>query len=56
MTELQQHFFHAMLKDFECSDEIVVKKVAADPLINGTAFLMGVNATLDMVQAGFFNP
>ncbi|OGK09365.1 MAG: hypothetical protein A2W80_18985 [Candidatus Riflebacteria bacterium GWC2_50_8] len=56
MTELQQHFFHAMLKDFECSDEIVVKKIAADQMINGTAFLMGVNATLEMVQAGFFNP
>lgn len=56
MTELQQHFFHAMLRDFECSDEIVVKKVAADRLVNGTAFLMGVNAALDMVQAGFFNP
>jgi len=55
-TELQQHFFHAMLRDFECSDEIVVKKVAADRLVNGTAFLMGVNTALDMVQAGFFNP
>ena len=56
MTEMQQHFFHAMVRDFECSDEIVVKKMAADQLINGTAFLMGVNATLEMVQAGFFNP
>ncbi|MBU1108937.1 MAG: hypothetical protein KKB51_19825 [Candidatus Riflebacteria bacterium] len=56
MTELQQHFFHAMTKDFECSGEIVVKKIAADQLINGTAFLMGVNLTLDMVQPGFFNP
>jgi hypothetical protein len=56
MTEMQQHFFHAMLRDFECSDEIVVKKIAADRLVNGTAFLMGVNAALDMVKAGFFNP
>jgi hypothetical protein len=56
MTELQQHFFHAMLRDFECSDEIVVKKVATDRLINGTAFLMGVNTALNMVQDGFFNP
>ncbi|PKL49354.1 MAG: hypothetical protein CVV42_06585 [Candidatus Riflebacteria bacterium HGW-Riflebacteria-2] len=56
MTEMQQHFFHAMLRDFECSDEIVVKKIAADRLVNGIAFLMGVNSALDMVQAGFFNP
>ncbi len=56
MTELQQHFFHAMLKDFECSDEIVVKKMAADQILNGPAFLMGVNSALDMVQASLLKP
>lgn len=56
MTELQQHFFHAMIKDFECSDEIVVKKIAADTMINGNAFLLGVNSALDMAQASLLNP
>lgn len=55
MTETQQVFFNTMARDFEGAGEVLVKKVADDEMINGKAFLTGVNLTLDMIQAGVFD-
>ncbi|NCB38951.1 MAG: hypothetical protein EOM80_09285 [Erysipelotrichia bacterium] len=55
MTENQQFLFAAMSKDFECASEAVIKKIIEDKIINGKAFLAGVNLTLEMIQDGFFN-
>lgn len=50
MTELQQRFFNAMGRDYESADEIVVRKIADDEIINGRGFLMGVAAALELVK------
>ncbi|HNX77023.1 MAG TPA: hypothetical protein PLM07_19135 [Candidatus Rifleibacterium sp.] len=55
MTETQQIFFNAMARDFEGAGEVLVKRIADDDIINGRAFLSGVNMTLEMIQAGVFN-
>lgn len=55
MTETQQQFFNAMARDFEGAGEVMVKRIADDEMINGKAFLAGVNLSLDMIQAGVFN-
>lgn len=55
MTETQQSFFSAMARDFEGAGEILVKKISDDEMINGKAFLTGVNLTLDMIQSGVFD-
>ncbi len=51
MTELQQHFFNAMARDYECADELVVKKIVNDEFINGKAFLTGVGMALDLIKS-----
>jgi hypothetical protein len=55
MTELQQKFFKEMIRDIENIDESLVKIVSEDELINGRAFLAGVEVTLDLIKNGFFN-
>lgn len=55
MTETQQLFFNAMARDFEGAGELFVKKIADDDVINGKAFLAGVNLILDMIQSGVFS-
>ena len=55
MTETQQQFFNAMARDFEGAGEVMVKRIADEDMINGKAFLAGVNLSLDMIQAGVFN-
>ncbi len=55
MTESQQLFFNAMSRDFEGAGEVLVKRIADDDMINGRAFLAGVNMTLEMIQSGVFN-
>lgn len=55
MTETQQLFFNAMARDFEGAGEVLVKRLADEDMINGLAFLAGVNMTLEMIQSGVFN-
>ncbi|MFZ5952374.1 MAG: hypothetical protein ACOYXC_16860 [Candidatus Rifleibacteriota bacterium] len=55
MTELQRGFFTAMARDFECADEIVVKKIAGEEIFNGRAFLIGCFAALEMIQKSLYN-
>lgn len=55
MTESQQRFFNAMARDYECSDQIVVRNIADEDFFNGRAFLLGVSVTLDMVKAGLLS-
>ncbi|GAB4269151.1 MAG: hypothetical protein Kow0029_05010 [Candidatus Rifleibacteriota bacterium] len=54
LSQVQKKFFEAMVKDFECADEIVVNEVADDNSFNGKAFLIGVLCALNMVQDGLF--
>ncbi|MDD3002181.1 MAG: hypothetical protein PHF29_10540 [Candidatus Riflebacteria bacterium] len=55
MTELQQKFFKEMIRDIENIDESFVQIVSEDELINGRAFLAGVEVTLELIKNGFFN-
>ena len=52
-TETQQHFFKAMVEDFEYKDEMAVKVVEKSHVYNGRAFLIGANAVLEMIRERF---
>lgn len=54
VTQSQKNFFHAMSRDYESASEIAVKHIADDRIINGSAFLVGVSAALNMIQSDSF--
>lgn len=55
MTELQQKFFREMVRDNDKVCESLVKIISEDDFTNGKAFLAGVETTLELIRAGFFN-